>query len=541
MYRVFIVDDEPLIRLALQQIVPWAEEDCTVIGEAANGQEVWERVCSKQDIDLLILDIHMPKMNGITLLTCLKEADLKRKPVCIVLSAFSDYEYVRHAFLLGAVDYIVKSDLSPEHVIPVLRKTIELLKDREQEDQTDDASASLKANMLLKEFLVHKQPILQSIDLAEVLSSRLQGTGANQQLILDVLVDRTHDMFQSEKDDSRQKYEYLYTAINQVLERENTPYELVSISPYEYVVLFFFEYAASYLYLRNRVAEITSYLRSNIKNYLDCSISIGVSDTCTDWKEWQLRYAQARQLVEMRFYEGPGRVFYYELNKPQSATEPDMPNPWDMTPLLQFIEHGDERWEPAFYQGIKILESEKRTLGSTLRFYQHLLRELGVLLVVKGLDWGHLLNGDKLPYELVEQFDFKKDLHDWLIETVNKAVVLLHSKKPEHSLGLVDKAKRYIENHFRKPIALRQVSEIVGVSESHLSKQFVKETGMNFVEFVTKLRILEAKRLLEAGMKMYQVSTQVGYENPEHFSRVFKKSVGLSPQQYREKHHKKYQ
>ena len=151
-----------------------------------------------------------------------------------------------------------------------------------------------------------------------------------------------------------------------------------------------------------------------------------------------------------------------------------------------------------------------------------------------------MLEGDKLPYELVEQFDFKKDLHDWLIDTVHKAVVLLHTKQSERSLSLVDKAKRYIENHFQKPIALRQVSENVGVSESHLSKQFVKETGMNFVEFVTKLRIQKAKRLLEAGMKMYEVSIQIGYENPEHFSRVFKKNVGLSPQQYRESHHKKY-
>ena len=540
MYRVFIVDDEPLIRLAIQQIVPWAEEGCTVIGEAANGQEVWERICTKHDIDLLILDIHMPKMDGITLLTCLKEADLKRKPVCIILSAFSDYEYVRQAFLLGAVDYIVKSDLSPEHVIPVLRKTVELLKDREHDAEIDDAAALLKANNLLREYLLHKQPNHQTIDMTSILASRLQGTGANQQLVFVVLVDRTRDMVESEKDDSQHKYEYLYTTISQVLQRENIPYELVPISLYEYVVLFFFENATSYLYLRNRVAEIFIYLRSNIKNYLDCSVSIGVSDICMDWKEWRQRYAQSRQLADMRFYEGPGRTFYYDLNRPQIATEPDVPNPWDLTQLLPYIEHGDERWEAAFHQGLKILELEKRTLGKTLRFYQHLLRELGALLVVKELDWRRLLEGDKLPYELVEQFDFKKDLHDWLIDTVHKAVVLLHTKLSERSLSLVDKAKRYIENHFRKPIALRQVSENVGVSESHLSKQFVKETGMNFVEFVTKLRIQEAKHLLEAGMKMYEVSIQIGYENPEHFSRVFKKNVGLSPQQYRESHHKKY-
>ncbi|WP_270884970.1 helix-turn-helix transcriptional regulator [Paenibacillus aestuarii] len=72
------------------------------------------------------------------------------------------------------------------------------------------------------------------------------------------------------------------------------------------------------------------------------------------------------------------------------------------------------------------------------------------------------------------------------------------------------------------------------MTESHLSKQFVKETGEHFIEHVTKLRINEAARLIESDMRMYEIALKVGYENPEHFSRVFKKYRGMSPQKYRD-------
>ncbi|MFH5183893.1 helix-turn-helix transcriptional regulator [Paenibacillus sp. TAB 01] len=75
----------------------------------------------------------------------------------------------------------------------------------------------------------------------------------------------------------------------------------------------------------------------------------------------------------------------------------------------------------------------------------------------------------------------------------------------------------------------------VGVSESHLSKMFVKEAGEKFIDYLTRIRIQKAKELMGTGMKLYEISERVGYPNPEHFSRVFKKEAGLSPAQYRDR------
>ena len=72
------------------------------------------------------------------------------------------------------------------------------------------------------------------------------------------------------------------------------------------------------------------------------------------------------------------------------------------------------------------------------------------------------------------------------------------------------------------------------MSPSHLSFIFKKEVGTTFINYLTDLRIKKAKQLLSStDLMVYEVSTNVGYENYAYFSTVFKKSVGLSPKEYR--------
>ena len=111
MFRVLIVDDEPLVRIALRELIDWETYQCEVVAEASDGQEALRVLQRQEGIDLIMMDIQMPTMDGIT---CWRSLGLtmKSKPIVIVLSAYSEYDYVRQAFLLGAVDYIVKTHMS---------------------------------------------------------------------------------------------------------------------------------------------------------------------------------------------------------------------------------------------------------------------------------------------------------------------------------------------------------------------------------------------------------------------------------------------
>lgn len=117
--NVIIADDEPLALVELKSIIPWSDFNFTITGEARNGRMVLD-ILQSSDIDLVILDINMPGLTGLEVIEeCNRlEYDLE----FLIISAYSDYHLVRKAFKLGASDYILKEELEPETIIPVIKK-----------------------------------------------------------------------------------------------------------------------------------------------------------------------------------------------------------------------------------------------------------------------------------------------------------------------------------------------------------------------------------------------------------------------------------
>ncbi|MZQ83848.1 helix-turn-helix domain-containing protein [Paenibacillus sp. 5J-6] len=544
MFRVMIVDDEPLVRLAMGAIIPWGDLDCEVVAEAADGYEAWQRISVHQDVDLMIVDMSMPIMDALTLLSKLQEANLTNPPLSIVLSAYSDFDFVRKAFLLGAVDYIMKADLDPEHIIPVIEKAISQIKEKTISTANlnkSNSESDLKQRETWLRGLLCDKDYIYSHNLTQDDSFQkwmLQFVNF-QHVIISVLPDIQSPARNMALQAGAENQDHLVKIIKQGMEIVKHPYELLQVQEEEYAFLLCFESSTSYLNLRGRVMELLDSLRNTVKNFLNVSLSIGVADSCTDWKCWHLKYSQASNLASLRFSEGPGRVYYPET---VSITERPQLLPWDYTVMMFLMEKGDSLWQQQLHAGLSQLsEVPNVTLESSLPIYEELIWNIGALLHAKGMNWTHVIETRRRPYEIVEQFTFREDLHEWIEKLVFRMADLLHPDKirEENPQRLVERVKRYVEKNYCTAITLGQVSEWAQVTESHLSKQFVKETGEHFIEYVTKLRINEATRLIETDMKMYEIAVKVGYENPEHFSRVFKKYRGLSPQKYRDNYARK--
>ena len=115
------------------------------------------------------------------------------------------------------------------------------------------------------------------------------------------------------------------------------------------------------------------------------------------------------------------------------------------------------------------------------------------------------------------------------------------SEKTEITTDLNDRIDRavmeiviFLESNFRKPINRKMMSQYVHLSEGYLSRCFSQKTGIGIIEFVNRLRIEEACRLLrQTDLSMYEIAENVGYSDPAYFSRIFKKVLGLSPCKYR--------
>ena len=126
-------------------------------------------------------------------------------------------------------------------------------------------------------------------------------------------------------------------------------------------------------------------------------------------------------------------------------------------------------------------------------------------------------------------------LRTWFIDKMDAACQSIHDRKKTQSGTVVSKAREYIQENFRKEISLDDVSREVNVSPYYFSKLFKEESGENFIEYLTRLRIDEARTLLESrDMSIKEIGIQVGYSDPNYFSRIFKKQTGMTPREYRE-------
>ncbi len=97
--------------------------------------------------------------------------------------------------------------------------------------------------------------------------------------------------------------------------------------------------------------------------------------------------------------------------------------------------------------------------------------------------------------------------------------------------------KQYIEEHFMENITLQQLSEIFYLHPNYLSRLFKEKSGKKFVDYLTGVRMENAKELLaHSSLKINDIGPMVGYETPKYFRKIFKETTGMTPKEYRDFH-----
>jgi two-component system response regulator YesN len=539
LFRVIIVDDEPLVRIALRELIAWEEHNCEVIAEAADGEEALRLVQQGDGVDLIVMDIHMPRMDGITCLEELQKLALRQKPLIIVLSAYSEYDYVRKAFLLGAVDYIVKTHMEAEPMNAVIRGAVAQLVERMQQAEKVQREQLAQRQKLREAGLIALLKGTDASSFIDMMSEKQEWTRSDmgEQVLVCILVDDTNGSQATEITDD-QTARYTVHMIRQALEGNFADVAVLSMRDGEVALLLFIQRYTNQgqLSVRNQVSEGMDRIVSHLKQYVNLSVSIGVSDITHSWDGWYDAYQQAYQLANMRYFAKEGRVFYPEHATSTYQLEVSSVDQWDRKELLRRLEAG-EPWQEELSKGFRYWNTLKtKSVMDIQKMYQAFLWELGALLHARNLDWQDVLGQEGPPYERLPRMHRMADVHEWLNGLVSSLAFQLDPRRLAVQLTprLVDKAKTYIDLHYHEPISLSSVSRWVGVSESHLSKQFTKETGENFIAYITNIRIQNAIHMMWGGMKLFEIAEKVGYPNQGHFSRMFKKVTGRTPQQYRE-------
>ena len=122
----------------------------------------------------------------------------------------------------------------------------------------------------------------------------------------------------------------------------------------------------------------------------------------------------------------------------------------------------------------------------------------------------------------------------WFLGKTSEICSNMESAREKEAVSIIEKAKSYIRDNYKKDISLDEVSREVDISPYYFSKIFKEETGENFIEYLTRIRIEKAKELLmDANVSVKEAGIQSGYSDPNYFSRIFKKQMDMTPSEYK--------
>lgn len=485
-YKVLVIDDEPSIREGIPNIIDWEKFGFQVIATASNGIEGIEKT-TKLNIDLILTDIQMPKMNGIDMSRSIRELGYD-SPHIIFLSGYSDFKFAKEAIDIGVQAYLLKP-IDEDELISVLKEVKREL-DKDKKDKID--FNHLKTNEKLKRIIIKGEEI--ELDKSEFSNKSL----------------RLIEIYGFEA------YGHNETMIKESWEKHiNKDYYFFRYGVRDYIVS-----------AESDVSKIEKFIRHlNSININD--INIFVSSAHLDY---QLLYKEILKLRSYSFLYPRETAFINEriefLNEGN-----ELYNGYFEKDLLEAIFRSDkkevERLMNLFMRHVRFLESDPKEI-----------KNLSVLLF-----WNIYEN---LNHEIFQErnphLDIKDLLHseniEQLISLLEKLFLEIMITLQELSMNktIVDEIKEYTNKNFSDDISLKSIAEELNYNSAYLGKKFKEEVGYFYSRYLDEVRIERSKKLLKnTNLLVYEVAEKSGFNNLDYFYKKFKDYVKISPGEYRKK------
>ncbi|EFM09960.1 two component transcriptional regulator, AraC family [Paenibacillus curdlanolyticus YK9] len=539
MMNVLLVEDEITIREGLRDTIPWKENGLHLCGEAGDGLEALERIAAGPVPDLIITDIHMPKMNGLDFIQAAR-ATLPNVEV-IVLSGYDDFQYAKKAIQLGVNGYVLKPCRTEELVQLIVSTKMKITAIRETQTSMHSIQNKWERSLptvieqsLLRWVRSPRQKLENRSNQLEEWNSPIRPTDLLAGII------RVDDSSGNRVFNKTDQELIRYAAFNIIQETFNPIFD------HNVVVV---RDGNDFIWIANPPKKQLSIqetklslgrLKINLEQYLRMSVSIGVGNLVGSVDDLHLSYEQAWKAIETRFYSGKGTiVLYSELaqNADGASSDATIFEDKSMLKLEQSILHHlrTMKFEDALDQTEVWLQQLHR--GPLTDQSEVSLRATAFMLELQKLaqeQHVNALESNQRIVDLIKQvpnMETLEDLSTLVKKLIRSLVAGLNSQVPTHRT--VQGALDIIHAKYHTNLTLDSVSKEVFVSNTYLSSLFKQELGINFLDYLHQYRIEHAKSLLRKNYKMYAVAKMVGYQEERYFSMTFKKWTGLTPTQFK--------
>ncbi|WP_239712090.1 helix-turn-helix domain-containing protein [Paenibacillus sp. 19GGS1-52] len=530
MFEIMLVDDEKGVRNSIKAKIDWEAAGFAIVSEAASGSEALELLERGPLPQVVISDIRMPQMDGIEFIRICKQ----RYPFLrtVVLSGYSDFDYLKAAIQLGVKDYLLKPVARSElnELLGKLGEDIKAEHEHIRASQLELLRKNEQLRLLQENFLLQMvKDEWYSVAAVKERLQQLQLTPLAADDLVVQFVAMEMRIPEGRMTDRQERRDLLNLAF-QMLCRETAakwkglyPFSDVSNSSMMYFLIIVKKGAEQHSKAERFVQE----LKRNISSYLKLESVSGIGEEMKGLKRLKNGYASCMlSWSQSTVYKNGDGERVRELTR---AFSPEAERK-----LVQAIENLDMN---AFRNQLDVIFTSERDTPMFAFTFLALRMLLLFSSIAKKFEWG----GSSLQKYLwncqmtISDYQSREGVMGQIEELAQ--LVMEEVKKTRFSNGqhMVEAVRKYVEENFSYELTLSSLADMFHLNETYLSGLFKQHVGITFSDYVTRLRITKAEQLLrENELKLTDIAMLVGYSSSSYFSTSFKKYCGKSPKEYRE-------
>lgn len=505
--KIIVVDDNKIVRDEVCQTLKRIS-NIKVEKTFSNGQDAFDWIM-KNEVDVVISDVQMPKMNGIELIEAINREKISVK--VIFLSCYDDFEYIRAALQNRAFDYILKP-LNEEDCANVINKVcLEYEKEKEKE--------IIDKNFIVwgREQFLYK--LLTSVSIPEnakeILADLKIPFGESSFSVINVKHICDSDEYLVLLRVIEEDFKEFYNEI--------ASYYFIEMSSTELVILCFGEIEVEETV--DKMIELQNKMPPNIKSRLAFGIS-NPKENIDDFKE---AYKEAKKAVGYTVYSNANRVIQYETvgqikngEISVSTVLKEIHKLIEMKNKAEIMVFVDKYLEDQSYFSETYAKSFTYCVVFSL---ENILNEQGYSL--------EIIDGIAI-WDKIDNFDTIVNVRLWIYNIIKSAFDVLYKDQNATKRDIVYSIKKIIEQNYQDKLTIREISKKLHYSTKHISIVFNEIEGRSVSSYLTEFRMEKAKELLmRKDLKIYQVIEMVGYKKPDVFNKTFKAYTGYSAGEYK--------
>ena len=534
--KVFLVEDEMVIRRGIKNSIDWEKEGYIFCGEASDGELAYPMII-KEKPDILITDIRMPFMDGLELCKLVKK-ELPNIKI-LILSGYDEFDYAKEAIRLGVTEYLLKP-ISSGKLLEALNGVSESIRrEKEDKDLVRKYMEEMRENTEHEKQKFFEQMIAGNLSMADALE-----TGKKYEMNLSARMYNLLLFRFTLGEENRKSGELLGEAeyaIEKLTERLEYVFEFQrGVEGWAFLLM-----ADNEEQMSERVKELSKDLEEIMKNYSTIAYFGGIGQPVARLRELEESFREAERALAARFTMELNRIISVEdIRMAQNVDTLDDIEITSFgeiektrTMLEKFLNNGAEDEIDEFVD-VYINELPEENLKSVL-MRQYIIMDAYIVMMsfcekFEGIEGEMQAQSEELKNSM-KTIQTLEEIKNYIRMLLKKIIGVRDTISGRRYSDIIEIAKDQIrKTYMSDEISLNTIAAEVGMSPSYFSSIFSKEMGKTFVEYLTEIRMDRAKELLMcSSMKTSEIGYEVGYKDPHYFSYIFKKTQNCTPKEFR--------